>query len=925
MYTEERDNLMSPDDVEIILSDDDDDYTSSLDTVDIVEGVETVSLSDDDDEDALLIQQADNDGTAFLSLTDDEDEDEDSGEMEYTTETGFEELVDDDDDDEDDDIIDSNTVIANPERFESKEIVNAKPKNEISLKVSKQLCLELKQKMIESITNSYNGVITTILKSAGISRGEEMKQSLGFLLKDSPKFMNDHLLTAAMKKMNMFDGTYESGKSIFLSICPDSFLITDINIQLFCDYLKRVKESLNLDKIDVIETDDRLKYYRSNYTNTLFDKQNIHFTTVSELNKVTDSVAVKHVKDLGNGFDFTCNCGHVNHLNGRLFSVVNINETPVLETPMICDKCGSLNLIPSAILKKVKRHAIKFFNNFDFAKRNVDNVIMYYPSFKILEDLAPNVFSSVDLVIPDEEVKVFDKDKFAKEFLAKIEYYHSLKSESEVVLLGAKGLAKILSSISHDYIDLKENALYSLCQFFRTSRLAILGESRYQSSIAYSYYKSDFDKYCDELASCINCKGLDLHTASKEDKLKYYNRYLKDCEDISKYRAQYIEDLVSNAELITFNLPFIKGKLNERDCEDFLSNDKLRETMDYLSDVLIVSHLAEEFLANLKIRVRSAKGDIVNDKKLQTVFRKIRDVNNMDIPRAIGKFINYFSDRAQLSSGTYYEKFNNFLLSSCENFSFLSEVSSIFNNILNCEYYEATNRLLTLNQEFYSVKSKLKANKFFSSIVEVLDRIPAVDITVLSEFDYYFGKGFNYTNEQKSKLLDLFKIKKYKIKLEGNSFEEDYDKYVKSTSSDAIVIDERYDKFIEDNLVILESFRQSPVFKDYIFYTLGRDLLFTMKGLEPDVFAKIFCMNSNIVKLYLEEEFKFPEKSSCYQLIVRDLLYPLDSLEAIKNDQDVSDEEFINNLSSEYKILEREMSSIPKVLDIVREVTGIEK
>lgn len=930
MHTEDKINLTDDEDIEVLsplLDDDDDDENSVI--IDVSETGETQLLDDEDDEDEMdkLMRDIDTSIVDFSSTIDLPDDDEEDDELSYDDDLGFTNLTDDDDDDS------SDVQELAIESSDSKSLVKAS-NNKLISEITDSNSKKLIEHSLNEIANGYNSVTSNIsmkvTRNLNFHKGNKLQSYTNSMEKTLPGFVDSQLFLSIRKDLAKFDGTFESAKRILESSSKNIPGSSNniLTAQVFFDTLKKCEEYKKLDLIDDSENEEKRHRIVNDRIDSLFSKQGDLREFVLELGKERKSCIVRHVTNLVNGFSFKCKCGHVTKMTGRLFSVVSLSGFNVIEKPMICEECGLLNVVPKAVVSKVRRDGIKFFNNFDYVKSKKkksesssddEDVAVYYPPFKLLEEMEPNVFSSVESVNVEEETKVFDKNRFAKEFLSRIDYYKTLMNSVTKDYLGVKGLAKVLSSISNDYDDLKESAIYSLCQFFRTSRLNILSESNYQSLIVYSYYKDDFDRYCDSILKDMNTKSLDLETATMEDKRTFYNKYLDECNELKASRDRYIEDMMSNAQLFTYSIPFINGRLNERDRDDFLTYEPLRKAMDYLSDVLIVSHLSESFLTNLKIRDESGN----NDRTLQTHFRKIRDVNNSDVPKDLGKFIDYFKDRVSKAGGQLNLRVLDLLLTCCGDHSFLLEVANIFSYVLNSDYYEASKKTIEVFRDFSKERNSLSINKIYKPIIETLEEIPLIDLTKFDRFSYYFGENFNYTPEQKDKMLEIFDIRKYVIKLDGNNFEEDYNKYNNSTSADSIIIDDKFDKFISKNIVILEAFKKSSIFKDYVMYSLGRDLLFSMKDVTPKVFAQTFCLNSNIVKMYLDEEFIIPSGESSLKYIAKSLIYPLDSLESIKNDDDVTVDDFVNELGSYYKILEREMKSTPKVLEIIKNIVGV--
>lgn len=929
MHTEDKINLTDDEDIEVLtplLDDDDDDDNSVI--IDVSETGEVQLPDDEDDEDEMdkIMRDIDTSIVDFSSTMDLPDDNEDDDELSYDDDLGFTNLTDDDDDDND---VQELTL----ESGDDKSLVKASSNNKLISEITDSNSKKLIEHSFNEIAKGFNSVTSNIsmkvTRNLNFHKGKKLQSFTNSMEKSLPDFVDSQLFLSIRKDLTHFDGTFESAKRI-LENSSKNIPGSSSNIltaQVFFDTLKKCEEYKKLDLIDDNENEEKRNRAVGNRLDSLFTKQGDIKEFLLELGKEHKSCIVRHVTNLVNGFSFKCKCGHVTKMDGRLFSVVSLGGFNVIEKPMICEECGLLNVVPKAVVSKIRREGIKFFNNFDYVKSKKkksesnsddEDVAVYYPPFKLLEEMEPNVFSSVESINVEEETKVFDKNRFAKEFLSRIDYYKTLMNNRTQDSLGVKGLAKVLSSISNDYEDLKESAIYSLCQFFRTSRLNILSESNYQSIIAYSYYDDDFEKYCDSIIGELNTKNLDLKTATMEDKRQCYNEYLEECNELRKSRDRYINDMVDNAQLSTYSIPFINGRLNERDRDDFLTYEPLRKAMDYLSDVLIVSHLSESFLTNLKIRDEYGN----NDRTLQTLFRKIRDVNNSDVPKDLQKFIDYFKDRVS-KDGMLNLRVLDLLLTCCGDHSFLLEVANIFSYVLNSDYYEASKKTIEVFRDFSKEINSLGINGIYKPIVETLTELPLIDVTNIDRFSYYFGENLNYTPEQKDKMLEIFNIRKYVIKLDGNNFEEDYNKYNNSTSADSITIDDKFDEFISKNTVILEAFKKSSIFKDYVMYSLGRDLLFAMKEVTPSVFAQTFCLNSNIVKMYLDEEFSLPSGESSLKYIAKSLVYPLDSLESIKNDDDVTIDDFANELGSYYKILEREMKSTPKVLEIIKKIVGV--
>lgn len=844
LMNEDEFRLSDDEDEEIILED-----VSFVDDEDELLMVVDVVLDDDEDDLGLLPNPELIQFEGLELLIDDEETDESS-------------LFDDEDfqigileDDEDFDNIEVVDV------YESRELV-VKENPSSSLVVNKKLRKETGVKSFatlkKSAISSYRSISETLISKLVSDKQIESK-IMNDLLTKNISFLDEKLHSNVKKRIDEVDETMESSNNLFDSLGIPPMYDTEINRQVFYKHVQSVRKSTFLTRREMKDSTEIRNKFSLIYTSDLFSDQKpalplaLHYMKEDE--SVMPKLLVLGIKSV------TCTCGNcekVFHFKGDLISISKSPEIHIIGTPLVCEHCGKVNVLPKKILSNLISATRRFVTK--LKPTDSDNgALLYIPKLS-------DIIGSMDGLF-EEEIRVgiertptpVDWDKYKREFISAVKTFYTLdKTNSSCNSKGIKALAKILGNQSNDYIDLKEKAIATFIQFMKTSSLKCLGKTYLSSLQIPTYYRDHFDDFYEALGEYLAMPDEDR---SKEAIREVYDKTLKDFESQSVLVDSYVDHLYTYAKLFS-NLPIISTRLNKEDIEEFLGDERLRDAVDLISDYMIVTNLAESFIESFKPRKEKlVNGVSVKSGSFEPKFRNLREINKVDkLDVNAAKFLDYFKDFIP-SQADVDLSLNNFIICDETGYSLFESLTSVCKLLSSNDYYEAykqRNELLIDHSKFFN---KFSNSPRYGVVFDFLSAFPLIDLSI-DKFKFYFPNETTLTKEEEDKILNLIKVKKViPSELRGDSFTDKYNFFKDLDNSYNVKLwtDTKVYEFTSKYKVVVEAVASLGItnYKDFLTYSISRDLLLSLEDLDVSSFCKIFCLNENVCKLYMNEDFVY--------------------------------------------------------------------
>lgn len=645
-----------------------------------------------------------------------------------------------------------------------------------------------------------------------------------------------------------------------------------------------------------------------------------------------------------------CSCGDEIIADGNLVSFIKLPNGVIKESfrVMRCSNCGTYRVLDSRGVEKLKTiitESVKDLSPLG-SPRRVPSMIVYSPTFHELNTAFPGVFEFVKEDKDDSYSIPVNWEEECALFRETLDLFHSKKKVNYNKPLGIKSIAKLVSGTSNSYEDLKERATSTLLQELDKSLLQELSPvCRYYLTIP-SYYKGKFSGFELDLASLGFTDSVDPFRTKVLDESKFekdFNAYCDYLLEIESEVDKYLADLMKYSRLFS-SMSITNSRLDQDLVNRYLGDPKVASCIDYLTDLMIISNLAENFLVNFSPRRREGdiKTKVVNEEtegsaKREASYAKrlssILDINQSSKLRdKLASFTEYFDLKIAESSGLVKGLLNpsDFILFFSSDTEFYSLLYKLAKTMLDGDYYESSIIKDVLETTFkYHLKnlkdSETSNRKDLVDIAKLVAQIPVIDKNKFpTKFSYYFRGEEDLIEEEKSELIKLFlKSKISPKKLEGDSFSEKKSYYLSINKSDRLAVEPHKDFYdvVKSNYVLLKSLdvlgHAQP--DQFIMYMLSRDLLFMFKDLSFDDLCLCLYLNKDIASFYLESEFNYEVKDVTLIEFMKRLHFKSTVLEEIFRDSDISDEDLIYEAKQNSKRLLDEFKDIPEILEKVKQ------
>lgn len=840
----------------------------------VYESDDDLDLFDDDDE---VIEQSTED---LDELTDDELFDDFSDEElskvvttvnvlgEHVDLTAEEELDDNDlfDDDDDDSYVsiklnDDERKLLTSSGLEEEDLTE---EGLLELKEqSKQVVVNSSiTKIIDRNINTYQTLsMNTINKQnerSEIAMLTELSKQLGDC--NVPFLQTSHIVEIR-KRIREVDGSIESSLKLFKSLdLPQEVLDDPLNPHLFHRYIQDVIK--NRERVDrnrkMIDHSSSVRV-KSFVTTLLANQRDALPYNLPQIAEKKQMIVEKLRYKEGH-LVYTCaNCKHEIDYYDELISFMRAGTICTVVSPLTCPDCDTVNIISNKHISKLNKIVLPQLQSLTrgLEVRGVDNAIIYYPSYEEMSEAMPDLFSYT-LSEPEPEKEVYvNWEQMKKDFRDKLELIYDNKIVSSEEAIGIHNLAKIIASQSEDYEELKGKALASLIQELKSSQLNILSEEfRLLTSIPV-WYRPKRDEFVNHISKIVGSDCIDSQgNVNYEQYHKDFDDYEKDVNEYTKLRAQYVKQLREYA-LLFGNTTISNISLTENDKANFLSDSELSKVLDYISDLMILTHLGENYLQFF--RPRQFKGNVSRaNASYDARLRNIKSPDNTEkLADNVAKFVEFFSNLACP------EKKNRllpslFMLNSVHGGDFLDDIYKFAKALLNKDYYEAIKLKDFIVEKHNKTLDRLLRQNPYDIIPVLISQVPVRDVSC-SKYDYYFSDK-TLTEEQQNKIVNLYSQKKLiPSTLKGETFEEKYEYYrnLEDFSTIGIYKDEEFEDFVMNNYALLVGIKllgSNLNYDDYVTHTLARDFLFTISQLTIEEISRVLFINKDICSLYLTSE-----------------------------------------------------------------------
>lgn len=626
-------------------------------------------------------------------------------------------------------------------------------------------------------------------------------------------------------------------------------------------------------------------------------------------------------------FSYVCpSCNQKHTTESNLINCIRVNDLPsVLIYPILCRECKLILLLKPRVISAIHSKFMPYITDPAFARKSLGNISLYVPSNIEVASVLGDMCQVVEDVSEDSSESVdIDWDNYRKSFMDMQELYYKNSLDSGSV--GVKNLAKIIAAQSNDYSDLKYNAVSTLINEFRNSRInrVINQESIYRNQIP-SWYSSVFDEVWSQMSIDIPCDN----RKSIESVREAYDKYLKELPGTETRFDNVVEKIISSAELFA-NIPISNTSLTDEDKQDFLSNPKLAKAIDLISDLMILSHCSEDFMRFYRPRKFDGIREVSVDGEFKNLYKKLTDLRYEDkLQDTIGKFQKFMDNSInnhRILGGSNKESVSifsdmKFSANFINKYEFVTEIVNMLKYLLSGDYFEAQICKHKLYENNLELVNSLEGPKF-KPLKDLIISMPCFSSGV-TKFEYYFGNG-DYTDEEKNLLLDCRDRKKFvPLTLEGNTFKDKLAYYNSLEFSDVPTkVFKDMDDFVDSNMVEILAYSYLDYksnYKDSITtYYISQDMLLGLSKCNLNILADVLYVNKEILSIYMSEEYDLSGKEFDMSRLIKFIYFRSLNTQSIVDTVYDSESDFRKEMLSDRESILNESrinENIAKVVD----------
>lgn len=558
---------------------------------------------------------------------------------------------------------------------------------------------------------------------------------------------------------------------------------------------------------------------------------------------------------------FKCShCGEVHPLPDEFVRLIRVQDSQMLVYRTFLCGCGYVS-----IFSKEDHGKLTKSSNINFSRvkasyaKGLPRISIYVPSnisvAFMLSDIMNVVAEHVPKIEEDyslEQKRELDVDweYCCSEFRSLIKMIGDGKFKVRSSNSKISNIAKIITNQTNSYSTLKENSLASLILALEKVSLSKFSNSSRCYYELYAGLTEDLTKLpYDVLEALVDEMGIN----AVKDKVVNVDLVNDSLVKIRELHENFDSDLniyVANLRRFSYQLsciPISKVSLREDMEYNYLYDERLKEVLDYISDLMILNHQAEDLFDNISLV--TTKGDkIAANRRFASQKKQLSALNKK---KHLSEYVSELCDLL------HFDNFQYFLLMEFPNADALNMLSSYYNaclrrDVFDIHYYNEKLRTI--------VSTKLDRNDIFFDIVSSIYNFSPRKINV-DKFDFYFG--FECDRSIKVKFVNLYNEKGFVPKeIKGDTPLEKLAYYTNCSSDVECLdfIDKDLSNFLEMNKYLIECsqfINHSNLFQDYPSYMFMRDFLYfsSLEGL--DSILGMLYLDDDLCSLLLEDSYEY--------------------------------------------------------------------
>ena len=476
-----------------------------------------------------------------------------------------------------------------------------------------------------------------------------------------------------------------------------------------------------------------------------------------------------------------------------------------------------------------------------------------------------------------------------------------------------KNVTKIFSTMHGNYPYLKSIAVTSAINLLKP-----LGLNRFSLS-SKSFYKvySMFDN--------LNELGKkDLEFLSNELGYKIYNEdgsldesistnLFKDINDMhtnfEEKKRRFINSMYDNIYYLSYMTLSSSGHLSEEDVNDYMYDDDIRLFIDRVSDFMIMTNIAEEWLNKYNPAVPSSSDSMLVNYK-RNVLTAVKSMKSVNRKKTIKEYIDKICGS---SFGQIHTIMS--LVDSNDSINYIHQfLEACYTRDL-YEMYRCSDRIV-------GNFNNLEIPEFMD-LVQLITLFPKKKLDV-DKFSFYFP-NLECDNKYKARFVRLFERKGFVPKvLEGETEEEKllYYESLDYNTDKVEYLPEEVKKLLHayDGIIRFGRFiSYSSLFKDYAVFYSARDILFSVliNKLPMDKVLSVLNLDSTLASMLIEDSYELPIADPIVVEYIDLLNLPLDGTIELEG---VTQKDKISELLDHYDDLKPIFKNFPKVYDLVSSI-----
>lgn len=324
--------------------------------------------------------------------------------------------------------------------------------------------------------------------------------------------------------------------------------------------------------------------------------------------------------------------------------------------------------------------------------------------------------------------------------------------------------------------------------------------------------------------------------------------------DFEKEKSLFIQSLYNNLYFLSY-MPISSHKLSESDVNDYLYDEEIKKVVDLVSDLMILNHIAEDWLKNFNPAVDIGHYKLEPKRAIVSAIKNMSDVNRR---KSIFELLLTITNQANISldGNLQFDTIVRFIDSADS----INYIGLFLEACGKKDYYDMIKYHSKMKWSY--VPSEYKE---FTALFQLLSSFNSQS-TSLDKFSFYF-KNLNVSEKYKSRFVRLFEKKGFiPKKFEGETDEEKFNYYDSLSYSENVVsyLPEEVDKLINlyNDVVKFGKFMPySGLYKDFGVYYSARDLLYylAISDVNLNVILNMLNLDPRLATLLVDDNYVFAE------------------------------------------------------------------